>query len=197
LIITGIKVPINAVQADIGFEPHKLEVVDVSTEDSFANIFIQKEINNEVGYVRLTGGLPNPGFFTDHGVFGTVFFKGISPGIVRIEFLPSSMVLGNDGRGTNVVKDLVTVSYLILPERISEEEEEMQKSASIESVVLGESSENTQMKFYEETKVLGAKIEQEMQEKPKINLTSIFLDVLEEIDRFVLTLWEKVFSLLW
>lgn len=87
--ITSIKVPINAVQADIGFEPHKLEVVDVSTEDSFANIFIQKEINNEVGYVRLTGGLPNPGFFADRGVFGTVFFKGISPGIVRIEFLPS------------------------------------------------------------------------------------------------------------
>lgn len=61
--IAGIKVPINAVQADLGFESGKIEVVDVSTKDSFANIFIQKEINNEGGYVRLTGGLPNPGFF--------------------------------------------------------------------------------------------------------------------------------------
>jgi len=194
--ITGIKVPINAVQADIGFDPHKLEVVDVSTVDSFANIFIQKEINNEVGYVRLTGGLPNPGFFTDHGVFGTVFFKGITPGIVRIEFLPSSMVLANDGRGTNVVKDLVAVSYLILPDRISEEEAEMQESASIESVVLGETSENTQMKFYKETKVLGAKVGEEIQEEKKLDLTKAFLECLEKIDRFVLTMWEKVLSFL-
>ncbi len=149
--IVGIKVPINAVQADLGFEPQKLEVVDISTEDSFANIFIQKEINNEVGYARLTGGLPNPGFFADHGVFGTVFFKGKSPGIVKIEFLPTSMVLANDGRGTNTLKDLASVSYLILPERISEEEAEMQKSISMKPVVLGEKSEDTQMKFYEET----------------------------------------------
>jgi len=193
--ISGIKVPINAVQADVGFEPHKLEVVDISTGDSFANIFIQKEINNEVGYARLTGGLPNPGFFADHGVFGTIFFKGISPGIVKIEFLPSSMVLANDGRGTNVLKDLVSVSYLILPERISEKEEAMQKTISIESVVLGEKSDGTQMKFYEETKVLGAEVEHEIQQQKKLNLLKVFLECLEEFNRFVLSLWEKVFDL--
>ncbi|MBU2591935.1 hypothetical protein KKD61_00555 [Patescibacteria group bacterium] len=192
--IVGIKTPINAIQADLGFEPQKLEVVDISTEDSFANIFIQKEINNEVGYARLTGGLPHPGFFADHGVFGTVFFQGKSPGIAKVEFLPSSMVLANDGRGTDTLKDLASVSYLVLPERISKEEAEMQKSVIMKSVVLGETSEDTQMKFYEEKKILGAKVGEEIQEEKKFNLIRIFLDGLEKVDRFVLTLWEKVFS---
>jgi hypothetical protein len=194
--IVGIKTPINAVQADLGFDPRKLEAVDVSTEGSFANIFIQKEVNNEVGYTRLIGGLPNPGFFSDHGVFGTVFFKGESPGIAKIEFLPSSMVLANDGRGTNTLKELASASYLILPERISTEEEEMQKSVTIAPTVLGESSEDTQMKFYEEKKVLGAEAEQEIREKKKLNLIRIFLGGLEIIDRFILTLWEKILGFL-
>jgi len=192
--IAGIKVPINAVQADIGFAPQKLEVVDISTEGSFANIFIQKEINNEVGYARLTGGLPNPGFFADRGVFGTVFFKGKSPGIVKIEFLPTSMVLANNGQGTNILKSLASVSYLILPERISEEEAEMQKSVSMKPLVLGEKDEDTQMKFYEEKKILGEKVKQEIQEKKKFNLIRIFSDGLEKVDEFILVLWEKVFS---
>ena len=192
--ITGIKKPINAVQADLGFEASKLEVTDVSTDNSFANIFVQKEINNEGGFVRLTGGLPNPGFFSDHGLFGTVFFKGKSPGVVKIEYLPSSMVLANDGRGTNVLKDLASVSYLILPEKISEEEEEMQKQISFKSEVLGESTNNTQMKFYEEGSVLGAKVKEEIQKEKQFNLFKMFLEGLEKVDRFVLEQWGKIFN---
>lgn len=192
--IAGIKTPINAVQADLGFEPAKLEVVDISTEDSFANIFVQKEINNDGGYSRLTGGLPNPGFFSDRGLFGTVFFKGKSPGVVKIEFLPSSMVLANDGRGTNVLKDLASVSYLILPEKISPEEEEMQKSITLQSSVLGESTKDTQMKFYEENNILGAKVAQEIEKKKKFNPVQIFLEALEKTDRFVLSLWGRILN---
>jgi hypothetical protein len=193
--IAGIKIPINAVQADLGFEPQKMEVVDISTQDSFASIFIQKEINNETGYARLTGGLPNPGFFADHGVFGTVFFKGKQPGVVRIEFLPSSMVLANDGRGTNVLKELASVSYLILPEKISQEEEEMQKSLVLKSVVLGEKTEETQMKFYEEEKVLGTQVAGEIEKEKRFNLGKVLFEFLEKIDRAILTFWGKVLPL--
>jgi len=193
--IAGIKTAINAVQADLGFEPSKIEVVDISTQDSFASIFVQKEINNDGGYSRLTGGLPNPGFFSDRGVLGTVFFKGKSPGVVKIEFLPSSMVLANDGKGTNVLKDLASVSYLILPEKISPEEEEMQKSIILQPSVLGESTNSTQMKFYEETDILGATTEKEIKKKQQLNLVKTTLDVLEKTDRFTLSQWEKVFSI--
>lgn len=193
--IAGIKTPINAVQADLGFEPSKLEVVDISTADSFADIFVQKEINNDGGYARLVGGLPNPGFFSDKGVFGTVFFKGKSPGVAKIDFLPSSLVLANDGKGTNVLKDLASVSYLILPEKISPEEEEMQKTIILQSAVLGESTTSTQMKFFEETSVLGASTEKEIKKGQQFNPFKIFFDVLEKIDRFILSQGEKVFSI--
>jgi len=194
--IVGIKTPVNAVQADLGFEASKLAVENVSTDGSFANIFVQKEINNTGGYVRLTGGLPSPGFFSDHGIFGTVFFKGKSPGVVKIEYLPSSMVLANDSRGTNVLKDLASVSYLILPEKISQEEENMQKSINLESNVLGESTNNTQMKFYDEGgSVLGAKVGQEIKEEKKFNPLKSFFDILEKMDRFILEQYGKVFSL--
>jgi len=193
--IVGIKVPVNAIQADLGFDPHRLLVVDISTEDSFANIFIQKEINNEVGYARLTGGLPNPGFFADHGIFGTVFFQSKAPGITKVEFLSSSMVLANNGNGTNVLKDLASVSYLILPERISENEGEMQKTITIKPVVLGEKSGDTQMRFYEEEKILGENIEKEIQESRKLSLAQMFLGGLERFNRLVLGFWWRIFSL--
>lgn len=192
--IAGIKTPINAVQADLGFDSSKIEVVYISTQDSFANIFVQKEINNDAGYSRLTGGLPNPGFFSDKGVLGTVFFKGKSPGVVKIEFLPSSMVLANDGKGTNVLKGLASVSYLILPETITPEEEEMQKSIILQSAVLGESTDNTQIKFYEETNILGASTEREIKNKQQLNPLKTTLDILEIVDRFTLSQWGKVFS---
>jgi len=190
--IAGIKTPINAIQTDISFRPDMLEVVDVSTKDSFANIFVQKEVNNEIGYARLTGGLPNPGYFADHGIFGEVYFKGKSPGIAKVEFLPSSMVLANDGKGTNVVKELASASYLILPEKITPEEEEQQE-VLIQPVVLGTETEETQMKFYEEEKVLGTQVGQEIEKEKKFNLGKIFLDFLEKADSAILSFWGKIF----
>ncbi len=196
--IAGIKTPVNAIQADLSFDSSKLELVDISTEGSFATIFIQKEINNEGGYARLTGGLPNPGFFSDHGIFATVFFKGKEPGVVKVEYLPSSMVLANDGRGTNVLKDLSTVSYFILPEKISQKEADLQqKSVSLKSTVLGESigTESTQMKFYTEGSVLGATVSKEIEEANKSSLSKLFLDNLEKVDRFILEQWQKALDL--
>ncbi|MFH0943001.1 MAG: cohesin domain-containing protein [Candidatus Beckwithbacteria bacterium] len=190
--IAGIKTPINAVQADLGFDPAKLEALDISTEESFANVFIQKEINNEGGYARLTGGLPNPGYFSEKGVFGTVLFKGKAPGLVKIGFLPTSMVLANDSRGTNVLKELSSVSYLILAEKISPEEEKMQEQIHLQTVVLGESTDNTQIKFFEENQVLGAKVGQEIQAEKKFNLFKVVFDILEKIDRFLLERYYKL-----
>lgn len=187
--ITGVKTAINAIQADVSFDPRILEVAEVSTKDSFANIFIQKEINNEAGYARLTGGLPNPGFFADHGIFGTVYFKGKNPGVVKVEFLPSSMVLANDGKGTNVLRDLASATYLILPEKITPEEE-VEQQVLLQPGVLGETTE-TQMKFYEETRVLGASVEKPPT-KQGFNPFRSFLTILEAVDRLILNLWHKL-----
>lgn len=154
--LIGIQAPINTVQADIGFNPEKLEVSHISTEGSFAEIFIQREINNELGFARLTGGLPSPGFRSERGLFGTIYFTGKQPGIAEIEFLSSSLALANDGKGTNVLLGFDQVNYLILPEEISEEEKQLQKDLTVmSSGVLGIEDEGTQMIFYDENQVLG------------------------------------------
>jgi len=192
--ITGIKKPINIIQADISFDPKILEVREISTNDSFANIFVQKEINNQVGFARLAGGLPNPGFSGERGIFGTVYFKGKSPGVVKVDFSSSSKVLANDGRGSNTLKDLASVSYLILPEEISETEKEEQETI-LQPGVLGEfSGEETQMEFYEEEKILGAQIDQEIEKEKKFNLGKILPELLERADRAILFFWGKIFS---
>lgn len=105
------------------------------------------------------------------------------------------MVLANDGRGTNVLKDLASVSYLILPERISQEEEEMQKQMIAWPEVLGEDVEDTKMRFYDEVAVLGARADREIQEKRKKSLLTVFLENLEKTNRFILGQWGKVFDL--
>jgi hypothetical protein len=182
--VANINLPINAVQAIISFDPELAEVVDISTEGSFASIFIQKEINNEAGYVKFSGGLPNPGFKGPEGVFGKVLLKGKRPGILTVEFLPSSMVLVNDGRGTNILKESTSANYLILPEPVVEENEAL--------TVLGEESE-ANLIFYEESPKKVAFSFPDVEKK--LSLPEAFLDRLASFDSFVVGFWFSVFSL--
>ncbi len=141
---------INAVQTDIGFDPDKVEIEKIDIQQSFANIFIQQEINNEDGYMRLTGGLPSPGYNGEKGHFATVYFKSKAAGLFDIQFLPSSMVLANDGDGTNVLKTYPKTSYLIKPEYVTETEQELQIQMLQASNILGVQEKDNQMLFFDE-----------------------------------------------
>ncbi len=195
--INNLQNAINAVQADVGFDPNKLEVVNISTDGSFANVFIQKEINNQGGWARLTGGLPNPGYLGQNGTFGTIYFKGKSAGLVTIQFLPSSLVLVNDSRGNNVLKDLPSASYLILPEKVTSEEEQQQSKLFSQTNVLGASTSSGQLNFYDQGSVLGAHTStaQEIKQSQRFNLFSFLANILEQVDRFTLNLWDRFIDL--
>ncbi len=187
--LMNLKIPINAVQVDVGYNPNRLEIVEVSTNDSFANVFIQKEIDNEAGYARLTGGVPNPGYQGDRGLFATFYFKGISPGLAEVEFLPTSLVLANDGQGSNVLSKLSKASFLVLPEKISGEQQGQQQ-VMFEARVLGETEEKTQLKFYEEGRILG-----QQQIKEETSLLSKLLWGLKSFNELILSFWQNVFTL--
>ena len=47
------------------------------------------------------------------------------------------MVLANDGRSTNILKDLPAASYLILPEKLSADELVQQEKLFTDKAVLG------------------------------------------------------------
>jgi len=193
--IVGIEIPVNAVQADIAFDASRLEVMEVFTDNSFASIFIQKEIDNENGYTRLTGGLPNPGFFSDHGIFGTIFFKGKIPGLVKVDFLPTSLVLANDGRGSNILKDLASASYLILPEKIGEEEA-VQQQAMLGPRILGETIDETKIRLWEDKdQVLGLQTQKEIGQEKKFSVFRFLANILEKIVSFTFSFWDKTWCL--
>lgn len=193
--IKGIKVPINAVQADFQFDPHVVEVVDILTDVSFADVFIQKSINNEIGYARLTGGLPNPGYDEEEGAFGTVMFRGKSSGVVEVEFLPTSLVLANDGEGTNVLKELASASYLILPDRLTEDELSLQEDL-LEENVLGQKTERTKLEFYDESEAEVLGIEDELFEEEPSTIGGISIwDLIEKVDSLIIALWDWIVGL--
>jgi len=145
--VNEIEVPINAIQADIKYDEELLEIVDILTNESFANIFIQKEIKNNLGFARLTGGLPNPGYSGDSLLFGKVLFRCKNFGTGEVEILKSSLVLANDDSGSNILASFPTSSYQILPEKITASENDFQNTF-IKENVLGVS--DSSLNFFKE-----------------------------------------------
>ncbi|MCL4353932.1 cohesin domain-containing protein [Patescibacteria group bacterium] len=189
--LVGIKRPINAVRIDIAFDPRRVEVSSISTDNSFANIFIQKEIDNKTGYARLTGGLPNPGFLGTEGNFVTFYLKGKMAGMATVNFLPTSMVLANDGNGTNVIKDLGEASFLISPQKISQRDD---KFVSIKTDVLSASTPESKLIFYDDEKreVLGVETQSKPENFELFGWAKAVFQVVVDIDHLILGFWESL-----
>lgn len=191
---------INAVQTDLSFDPEKVEVQKIDIKESFANIFIQQEINNEDGYLRLTGGLPSPGYNGVEGHFATVYFKSKEAGIFDIQFLPSSMVLANDGSGTNVLKSYPKTSYLIKPEYVTETEQELQNQMLQATNVLGVDQKDNQMLFFDtySSDIMGVTdIDTTPEEQDtEVSLPKSCWQILLMIDEWIISFFSKIFSVI-
>ncbi len=207
--ITQIKVPVNVVKTDISFDPKTLEVVKVVTDNSFATIFIQNDVDNEAGYIQLIGGVPNPGYVDAAGDFATIYFKAKAPGITKVKYMPTSAVLANDGKGTNVLKDFATIAYFISETPVSESSNAavmgvMQKRGETESQLASPNS-TTRMEFYDVThdsnNILGAETTKQFTKdfmfnaetpQPKKDIIDRLIDKLVQIDTMILNVWEKL-----
>lgn len=188
-------IAINAVQTDLNFQPESVEIVKVSLEKSFAQIFIQNEVNNEKGYLRVTGGLPNPGFVGERGHFATIYFRSKKAGLVEIAYLPTSLVLENNGNGNNILKNYPKITYLIKPEYISDTEREIQDQIYSNSV-LGVSSTDEQILFFDDSEdfVLGAETSAENIEEASENRYSLG-DIILKIDLWIIDFFKSILAL--
>ncbi|MEI6498801.1 MAG: cohesin domain-containing protein [bacterium] len=103
---------VNAVESIIDFDPKVLEVVTTNTEESFCKFYPENTFDNSNGEVRLSCGAPYPGFRGTNSIetiqFLTKAIKSTDIGINK-----QSMVLSNDGKGTNLLKDFDSVSVKI------------------------------------------------------------------------------------
>lgn len=198
--VKGIKTPINVVQADFSFDPKVLEVINVSTLNSFATIFLQKDVNNDFGYARISGGLPSPGFKEERGIFAEVYFKAKQAGLATVEFLPTSLVLANDGNGTSLLAAFAEASYIIVPESITPDQEISQREF-LEKNVLGAVDPSDlgvcSIDAADETAgsgVLGLQDTEEIEENKFQAFIQILLDLWNKLNDFILSTYRNVFG---
>lgn len=107
---------INAVKVVLDYDPKKIMVEEIITTRSFCrqDMFIEKNIDNELGKVSIACGLPNPGFNELYGVVADLDIIPLETGSFDINFGEGTQVLANDGLGTNVLRSAIGGAYQII-----------------------------------------------------------------------------------
>ncbi|MFH1656964.1 MAG: cohesin domain-containing protein [bacterium] len=105
---------INAVQVDLKFPAEMLQVTLPSTGESFVSEWLTPpSYSNTGGVISFRGGIPG-GVVTSSGLISTITFRAKASGTAKIEFLDSSRVFLNDGKGTPVSTFINNGSYRII-----------------------------------------------------------------------------------
>jgi hypothetical protein len=103
---------INAVQSYLEFDPNVLEIIKTDTSQSFCKFYPENSYSNSKGVVKLSCGAPYPGFRGQNTVETIEFItKLIKP--TEILLSKDSLVLANDGHGTNLLKERPVLSLMI------------------------------------------------------------------------------------
>jgi hypothetical protein len=103
---------VNAVQSYIEFDPRVLEVVKTETKDSFCKFYPENNFSNDTGLIKLSCGAPYPGF-KGKNTIQSVEFMTKSFRNTKIEVIEGSLVLANDGKGTNLLTEYDRAEIMI------------------------------------------------------------------------------------
>lgn len=107
---------INAISVRLNFPPEKLQVTNPSSGQSVIGIWSEiPSYNNQIGTMNLVGALPR-GIVASRALITTISFRGKSIGDAVVKISDESRILLNDGKGTDVLKDVVSAKFnLVLP----------------------------------------------------------------------------------
>jgi len=94
--------PVNAVGATIQFPPGQTEALEIDKKNSFCEFFPEEAIDNRNGLVRIGCGRPFPGI-DRKAIVAEIVFKKKKSGTVGLRLGEDSVVLANDGYGTDVL----------------------------------------------------------------------------------------------
>lgn len=144
---------INAVQAVINFDNQKIKVIDIDSRSSFckangADLFVEKKIDNVSGVVTIACGLPAPGFSGENGIVAQLSFQPLKDGLTGLSFGDGTMVLANDGLGTNVLRDMAGASYFL-----TSYEKNLDILGTIGSVIVYSSTHPNSGKWYNSNEI--------------------------------------------
>jgi len=103
---------VNTVSAIIHYPESKLKLLTIDNSDSDFSIFLEKEADEEKGIIKISCIQPFPGI-KQKAQISKLIFDPLETGNCKIEFLEDSMVLANDGYGTNILKEAMGNVYSI------------------------------------------------------------------------------------
>lgn len=103
---------VNAAGIYIHFEPSKLRLLDMDTQNSFCQFYPEKRFDNNIGTISLSCGSPHPGFKGENQLL-TLRFMPLSVGTSVIRTAQTSKLLLSDGKGTNILTDYPLTSIRI------------------------------------------------------------------------------------
>ncbi len=110
------KTPINALGATIQFPPDKLQVVSISKERSFLDLWTEDTTIKEAeGQVHFSGGTFRQGGLAGTGTMLTLTLKALQAGPAKIAF-EGAEVYAHDGTGLVVDRSLKTVELTVAPQ---------------------------------------------------------------------------------
>ena len=105
---------INTAGIKIHFPMDKLEVIDLSKEESIFELWVQEPTYSNIdGTIEFSGGLPTPGFKGNQGKILTITFRAKKEGRADIKF-EEGLVLANDGEGTDILKEMKGASFTLI-----------------------------------------------------------------------------------
>ncbi|MGI5827886.1 MAG: cohesin domain-containing protein [Patescibacteria group bacterium] len=91
----------NAVALFVSFDPDKLSIVNVDTSKSFCQFYPVNKFNDTKGTISIECGSPSPGF-KGQNTIAEITFMAKTVGETKIKISENSLILLNDGKGTNI-----------------------------------------------------------------------------------------------
>jgi hypothetical protein len=109
---------INTARAVVQFDPQAMRVEDIVLTNSFCDqgLIIEKNIDNNNGSATIACSKAN-GLVAGQVILADLVIQPLKVGITDLRFGANTLVLANDGLGTDVLRTATNGSYLILDPR--------------------------------------------------------------------------------
>lgn len=104
---------VNAVSGDVSFPQDKMEVISLVKNDSILDLWINNpSFSNDSGEIKFNGVVLDKKYFSEKNKIISIIFKIKDIGISQIYF-SDGQILADDGKGTNILKELDSNTLLI------------------------------------------------------------------------------------
>lgn len=148
---------VNAFGVSLNYPIEYLKVLEIDTDGSVCTLFPENSVNNEIGEVQLSCGLPSPGLSEPFGFLGTVQVKLLKEGYVNLSFGDSSQVLANDGLGTDLLSkttssgiNIVSAKKVIIEAEVPGDQGEIQPEITVSPLAVSSPTHPQQHEWYNE-----------------------------------------------